>query len=87
MSLVPLGERVLIQRVEKQERTKTGLFLPDSAQEKPREGVVLAVGADAHAVMQGERVVFGRFAGTTIEVDGEERIILDEPEIFGVIEA
>lgn len=95
MNVRPLYDRIVVKRVESEVKSKGGLFLPDSAQEKPSEGIVLAVGhgrlgkdgeLSALAVKEGDRVLFGRYAGTEIKVDGEERLVLREDEIFGVLE-
>ena len=95
MNVRLLYDRILIKRVESETRSKGGLFLPDAAQEKPSEGIVLAVGhgrlskdgeLEPLTVKAGDRVVFGRYAGTEIKVDGEERIVLREDEIFGIVE-
>jgi len=92
----PLYDRVLVKRVEEQSKSKGGLFLPESAKEKPSEGIVIAVGqgrlTDSGeirplAVKEGDRVVFGRYGGTEIKVEGEERIVLREDEIFGIVES
>ena len=94
MQVRPLYDRVLVKRVEEETRSRGGLFLPESAKEKPSEGVVLAVGqgrlgddgtVKPLAVKEGDRVVFGRYAGTEIKVDGEERLVLREDEIFGIV--
>ena len=94
MQVRPLYDRILVERVQSETRSKGGLFLPDSAQEKPSEGVVLAVGhgrlgkdgeLSPLAVKAGDRILFGRYAGTEIKVDGAERLVLREDEIFGVI--
>lgn len=96
MQVRPLYDRVLVKRVEEQTRSKGGLFLPETAKEKPSEGIVLAVGQGRLtdqgeikplAVKEGDRVVFGRYGGTEIKVDGEERIVLREDEIFGIVES
>ena len=95
MQVRPLFDRILIQRVESAVKSAGGLFLPESASEKPSEGVILAVGngrlgEDGEirplAVKTGDRVAFGKYAGTEIKIDGEERLMLREDEIFGVIE-
>jgi len=92
----PLYDRVLVKRVQEESKSKGGLFLPESAKEKPSEGIVLAVGQGRLtdkgeikplAVKEGDRVVFGRYGGTEIKVDGEERIVLREDEIFGIVES
>jgi chaperonin GroES len=94
MQVRPLYDRILVERVQSETRSKGGLFLPDSAQEKPSEGVVLAIGhgrlgkdgeLSPLAVKTGDRILFGRYAGTEIKVDGTERLVLREDEIFGVI--
>jgi chaperonin GroES len=91
----PLHDRVLVRRIEVEERTRGGIIIPDTAKEKPVEGEVLAVGGgarDEHGtlvpldVRAGDRVVFGKWAGTDVVIDGEERLILKEADILGVIE-
>lgn len=95
MHVRPLYDRVLVKRVEEETKTAKGLFLPETAKEKPLTGVVLAVGQGrlgddgqvrALVVKEGDRVVFGRYSGTEIKVDGEDRLVLREDEIFGVVE-
>lgn len=95
MQVRPLYDRVLVERVEEASKSKGGLFLPESAKEKPSEGVVLAVGqgrvndkgeVQPLVVKEGDRVLFGKYAGNEIKVDGEERLILKESEIFGIVE-
>ncbi len=94
LNIKPLGDKVIVKRVEAQERTAGGILLPDSAQEKPKRGVVLAVGNGrllddgTRSEMQlGKRdeVLFTSYAGTEIKYDGEEYIIMDESDILGVI--
>ena len=91
----PLHDRVLIRRVEAEEKTPGGIIIPDTAKEKPVEGEVLAVGAGARDetgrivaldVKVGDRVLFGKWAGTEMLIDGEDRLILKESDILGVIE-
>jgi chaperonin GroES len=91
----PLRDRVLLKRIEVQERTPAGIIIPDTAQEKPAEGEVLAVGPGAPdesgklqppAVRIGDRVLFGKWSGTEVLIDGEDRLILKEADIFGIIE-
>ena len=91
----PLHDRVLVRRVEAEERTPGGIIIPDTAKEKPVEGEVLAVGPGARDetgriipldVKVGDRVLFGKWAGTDVLIDGEERLILKESDILGVIE-
>ena len=95
MNVRPLYDRILVKRLEGEARSKGGLFLPDSAQEKPSEGVVVAVGhgrlskdgdVEPLTVKAGDRVVFGKSAGTEIKVNGEERLVLREDEIFGIVD-
>ena len=96
MNARPLYDRVLIKRIEEPTQTASGLFLPDSATEKPSEGEILAIGNGRLAddgtvsplqVQVGDRVVFGKCAGTEIKIDGEDRLILREDDILGVIES
>ena len=91
----PLHDRVLVRRVEAEERTPGGIIIPDTAKEKPVEGEGLAVGPGARDetgriipldVKVGDRVLFGKWAGTDVLIDGEERLILKESDILGVIE-
>ena len=95
MDIRPLYDRILVQRLEEETKSRGGLFLPETAKEKPSEGKVLAVGQGRIndrgeikplIVKVGDRVVFGRYAGNEVKVNGEERLILREDEIFGVIE-
>jgi|SRR5687768_5592478 chaperonin GroES len=96
MQLQPLYDRILVERVEEEERAAGGrLFLPDSAREKPLTGKVIAVGQGKLGddgdlrplvVKPGDRVVFGRYSGTEIKVDGQDRLVLREDEIFGILE-
>jgi chaperonin GroES len=91
--LTPLHDRVLIRRVEEAETVRGGIIIPDTAKEKPQEGVVAAVGTGRHekghtiplAVKEGDRVLFGKYAGSEIKIDGEELLILKEEEIFGIL--
>lgn len=94
MNVRPLFDRVLVKRVEEPTRTKGGLFLPETAKEKPVEGIVLAVGAgkvleggkvSALDVQAGDRIVFKKYSGTEIKVNGEDRLILREEDILGII--
>lgn len=96
MQIRPLYDRILVKRVESETKSKGGLFLPESAKEKPSEGIVLAVGhgrlgrdgdLEDLCVKEGDRIIFGRYAGTEIKVDGEERLVLKEDEVFGIVDA
>jgi chaperonin GroES len=93
MKLRPLQDRVLVRRVEPEAKTSGGIFIPDTVQEKPMEGVVVAVGPGArdengkvHAldVKTGDRVLFGKWSGTEIKLDGEDLMIMKESDIMGV---
>ena len=95
MTVTPLGDRVLVKRVAADEKTKGGIILPDTAKEKPREGIVVAAGngklqdngtRQAMSVKKNDRVLFSSYAGSEIKMDGEEMLILGEDEILAVIE-
>ena len=94
MAFKPLHDRVLVRRVESDEKTAGGLIIPDSAKEKPQEGEIVAVGAGSRkdsgeliemAVNEGDKVLFGKWSGTEITLDGEELLIMKESDILGVI--
>ncbi len=94
MAFTPLHDRVLVRRVESEEKTAGGLIIPDSAKEKPAEGEVVAVGAGVRDdkgarveldVKAGDRVLFGKWSGTEVTVDGQELLIMKESDILGVI--
>ena len=96
MKVRPLHDRVLIRRVEEQETIRGGIIIPDSAKEKPMEGEVIAAGTGKRLengtvtpleVKAGDRVLFGKYSGTEIKLDGEELLILREDEILGILEA
>jgi chaperonin GroES len=91
----PLNDRIIVRRVEDQEQMRGGLYIPDTAKEKPQEGEVIAVGNGklldngtriAIDIKAGDKVLFGKYAGTEIKLDGEEYLILREDDILGVIE-
>ena len=91
----PLGDRVLIKALEREEKTKSGIVLPDTAKEKPQEGRVIAVGSGkmldngtkvALEVQVGQKVIFSKYAGTEVKLDGEEMMILNERDILAVVE-
>ncbi|MDJ1006637.1 MAG: co-chaperone GroES [Paracoccaceae bacterium] len=94
MAFQPLHDRVLVRRIESDETTKGGLIIPDSAKEKPSEGEVVAVGAGAKDddgdriamdVKEGDRILFGKWSGTEITLDGEELLIMKESDILGIV--
>jgi chaperonin GroES len=95
MAFKPLHDRVLVRRVEGDEKTKGGLIIPDSAKEKPAEGEVIAVRRGARKdsgeliamdVKAGDRILFGKWSGTEVTLDGEELLIMKESDILGIIE-
>jgi chaperonin GroES len=94
MAFKPLHDRVLVRRVQSEEKTKGGLIIPDNAKEKPAEGEIIAVGEGARkdsgeliapSVKTGDRVLFGKWSGTEVTVDGEELLIMKESDILGII--
>ena len=93
MKFTPLYDRVLVKRLEEKEQKKGGIIIPDTAKEKPMEGKVIAVGAGkvekgkrvSLEVKAGDRILFGKYAGTEIKIDDEEHVILREDEILGII--
>lgn len=93
MKLRPLGDRVVLQYQEAEEKTQSGIILPDSAKEKPQEAVVIAVGpgkiGDKESTMQvkeGDKVIYSKYAGTEIKLDGEEFIIVSQNDIMAIVE-
>ena len=94
MAFTPLHDRVLVRRIEGDEKTSGGLIIPDSAKEKPAEGEVVSVGAGARKdngeliamdVKSGDKVLFGKWSGTEVKIDGEDLLIMKESDIIGVI--
>ena len=94
MAFKPLHDRVVVKRVEGEEKTKGGLIIPDSAKEKPAEGEVVAVGEGARkdsgeliamSVKKGDRILFGKWSGTEVTLNGEELLIMKESDILGII--
>lgn len=95
MKIRPLQDRVIVKRVEEEEKTKGGIIIPDTAKEKPIEGKVIAVGKGKIRedgkiqpldVKKGDRILFGKYAGTEVKIEGEEHLIMREDDILGVIE-
>ena len=95
MKFRPLHDRVLVRRLEEDERTVGGIIIPDTAKEKPMEGEVLAVGPGARSdkgeliapdVKAGDRILFGKWSGSEVKIDGEELVIMKESDIMGIIE-
>jgi len=95
MAFRPLGDRVLVRRVEEEEKTKGGIIIPDTAKEKPQEGKVVSVGPGARDesgklvpldVKAGDRVLFGKWSGTEVKIDGDDLLIMKESDILGIVE-
>ncbi len=95
MKLKPLADRVVVLRIEEEQKTAGGIVIPDTAQEKPQEGKVIAVGPGkidengkrmAMAVKKNDRVLFGKYAGTEIKIDGVEHLIMREDDILGIVQ-
>ena len=95
MKIRPLGDRILVKRIEEEDKTSGGIIIPDSAKEKPQEGKVIAVGKGRRLddgklqpldVKRGNRVLFGKYAGTEVTVEGEEHLIIREDDVLGIME-
>jgi chaperonin GroES len=95
MKIRPLHDRVIVKRIEEEETTKGGIIIPDTAKEKPIEGKVVAVGAgkllengkmQPLEVKKGDRILFGKYAGTEIQIEGEEHLIMREEDIIAIVE-
>jgi chaperonin GroES len=94
MRLRPLQDRIVVQRVEEETKTKGGIIIPDTAKEKPAEGKVIAVGNGklndkgeriALEIKAGDRILFGKYAGTEVKIDGEEYLIMREDDVLGIV--
>ena len=95
MKFRPLHDRVVVRRLESEEKTKGGIIIPDTAKEKPQEGEIIAVGSGARDesgklipldVKAGDRILFGKWSGTEVKIDGEDLLIMKESDIMGVLE-
>jgi len=95
MKIKPLQDRIIVKRIEEEEKTKGGIIIPDSAKEKPMEGEVIAVGSgkvldngtkQAPEVKEGDRILFGKYSGTEVKIDEVEHLIMREDDILGIIE-
>lgn len=95
MSLRPLSDRILVQRIEEKETTKGGIIIPDTAKEKPAEGKVIAIGKGRFGddgklipieIKVGDRVLFSKYGGTDVKIDGEDYLIMRQDDILGIIE-
>jgi chaperonin GroES len=96
MKFKPLHDRVLVKRIEQEERTKGGIIIPDTAKEKPQEGEIIAVGPGGRGddgkilpldVKVGDRILFGKWSGSEVKIDGEELLIMKESDLLGILEA
>lgn len=94
MEIQPLGERVLVKRIEAEEKTAGGIVVPDSAKEKPKEGEIISLGTgkvnekgekEAFNVKKGDKILFESYAGTEVKIDGEEYLVMKEDDILGII--
>ncbi|AKF24334.1 molecular chaperone GroES [Sulfurovum lithotrophicum] len=85
MNFKPLGDRLLIQRVEEANTTASGIIIPDNAKEKPSKGKVIAVGSEVEDINVDDTVVFGKYSGNEIILDGEEFLIMESSDIFGIL--
>jgi len=95
MKIRPLGDRLLVKRLEEEEKSKGGIIIPDSAKEKPQEGKVVAVGKGKMLedgkmvpleIKAGDKILFGKYAGTDVKIEGEEHLIMREDDVLGIIE-
>jgi len=95
MKIRPLGDRILLKRIEEEDKSKGGIIIPDTAKEKPQEGKVVAVGKGRMLedgklvpleVKKGDRVLFGKYSGAEVKIEGEEHLIVKEDDILGIIE-
>ncbi|MDE7174867.1 MAG: co-chaperone GroES [Helicobacter sp.] len=84
MNFRPLGERVLVERLEEDTKTASGIIIPDNAKEKPLEGIIQAIGSEVKDVKVGDKVVFGKYSGTEVKLEGKEYLILKLEDILGV---
>jgi chaperonin GroES len=91
----PLGDRVLVKRIKEEERTKGGIVIPDTAKEKPQEGKVVSVGKGKYSedgklipieVKAGDKILFGKYSGSEVKLDGEEHVIMREDDILGILD-
>jgi chaperonin GroES len=94
MKFRPLHDRVVVRRLDSEEKTKGGIIIPDTAKEKPQEGLIIAVGSGARDesgklvpldVKKGDKILFGKWSGTEVKIDGEELLIMKESDIMGII--
>ena len=94
MKIRPLGDRILVKRLEEAEKTKSGLYIPETAKEKPQQGMVEAVGTGRHEdgkiialeVKKGNKILFGKYSGSEVTIDDQEYLIMKEEDVLGIIE-
>jgi chaperonin GroES len=95
MKIRPLGDRILVKRIKEEERTKGGIIIPDTAKEKPQEGKVVAVGKGKVnddgkliplEVRAGDKILFGKYSGSEVKIDGDEHMIMREEDVLGILE-
>jgi chaperonin GroES len=95
MKLTPLHDRVIVKRIEEEEKTAGGIIIPDTAKEKPQQGKIIAVGQGSMlengqiipmTVKQGDRILFGKYSGNEIQIDGEEHLIMREDDILAIVQ-
>jgi chaperonin GroES len=85
MNFQPLGKRVLVQRLEEATTTASGIIIPDNAKEKPSSGTVVAISKEVETVSTGDKVVFGKYAGNELTIDGKSYLIIETDDLFGII--
>ncbi len=85
MNFKPLGDRLLIERIEEETTTASGIIIPDNAKEKPSRGKVLAIGSDVEEVKEGDTVVFGKYSGTELVLDDKEYLVLEVSDVLGIV--
>ena len=85
MNFQPLGDRLLVKRVEEATTTASGIIIPDNAKEKPSQGIVMAIGTDVEEVKVEDKVVFGKYSGSELSVDGVEYLVIELSDILGII--
>jgi len=85
MNFTPLGKRILVKRVEEANTTSSGIIIPDNAKEKPSRGEVVAVSSEVNELKNGDQVIFGKYSGNEVSLDGELYIVLDVDDVFGII--
>ena len=86
MNFKPLGDRLLVERIEEMSTTASGIIIPDNAKDKPSQGKVVAIGSEVEEISVGDTIVFGKYAGTEVKIEDEEFLIMREDDVLGVIE-